>query len=49
MQYDPCGSTGVTTGYMGNYLSSPDCNCDQGAGAIITQPSTIVPGPMVTQ
>ena len=51
LQYDPCATQGVTTGYLGNYLSSPDCNCDQGAGAIITTPGMLnavpAPSPMV--
>ena len=46
LQYDPCASQGVTTGYMGNYLSSPDCKCNQGSGAIITPQTQIVPGPV---
>jgi hypothetical protein len=47
MQYDPCATTGATSGYFGNYMPASDCGCAGGAqlipqsapvGGIIPQP-----------
>ena len=44
MQYDPCGNTGVSSGYFGSYLpAASDCGCS-GGGAATMVPSTVMPG-----
>lgn len=35
MQYDPCATTGVSSGYFGGYVSGADCNCAGSAGTVI--------------
>jgi hypothetical protein len=36
MQYDPCATTGVSSGYFGGYVSGADCNCAGSAGTVIS-------------